>query len=79
MGGEGNDGMGEEEEAASGSVAKEAFPAGFWSCGFWDGGLGAAIVSSAGILLLAGSCGGLWRLVEAQGDFPKTNNFKKGF
>ena len=42
--------MGEEEEAASGSVAKEAFSAQqVWSFGFWNGGLGAAIVSSAGI------------------------------
>ena len=59
--------MWEEEEAASGSVAKEAFSARFWSFGFWNGDLGAAIVSSAGILLLAGAGGGLWRRVEASG------------
>jgi len=51
----------EEEE---GLVDLLAFSA-VWSFGFWNGGLGAAIVSSAGILLLAGAGGGLWRRVEA--------------
>ena len=62
---EGNEGMGEEEEAASGSVAKEAFSAGL-ELRLLEWWLGCCNCELCGYFT---ACGSWWRLVEACGGF----------